>query len=444
LFRRIWFKLRRSSREVIELVLANSPWTLKVLRQIRIKLYELHALKNARKLKKNGRLYDLKNINDLSLGKNNLKRVLATSVLQDMEFPRFLNRIEMNFNSPSFSYFTRPINYYLINNCDLITRSEIIISGDTLFLPQGYQEHRDFLPIQSSGNMLILENSSQVLVSVQATRFFYDEAINLTGSLTGNYAHWILEFLPKLIQFDVLNIDRSIPILVDDWIHPRFIESIHFFNKNKREIVFVPKYSNITCGKVHHIDNLSYVPPIDRGFHELGIRPEPDYSRYEFSKLGLDNVREFDYGSMMTTNQNVFDRIFIKRTLRSSGNGRQLKNSINLERIATEAGFHIVDPATLSFAQQVTLFKNAKTVISPVGAAMINLLFCDAGCKILALAPRFEDGDYFYFTLLASLLEHDLRYLVGDPKPKNSTNINADFWIDEDEFKLVLKTFLLV
>ncbi|MBT9316123.1 glycosyltransferase family 61 protein [Leptothoe spongobia] len=65
--------------------------------------------------------------------------------------------------------------------------------------------------------------------------------------------------------------------------------------------------------------------------------------------------------------------------------GRKLINEIELRELLDAYGFQIVIAEKLTVAAQAKLFNESKYVISPHGAALANIAFCEPGTKILEL-----------------------------------------------------------
>ena len=64
---------------------------------------------------------------------------------------------------------------------------------------------------------------------------------------------------------------------------------------------------------------------------------------------------------------------------------RPLLNEAEIVTCLAPFGFVPVDPGRLSVADQVRLFRNAEAIVAPHGAALTNLGFCRAGCRVLEL-----------------------------------------------------------
>lgn len=91
-------------------------------------------------------------------------------------------------------------------------------------------------------------------------------------------------------------------------------------------------------------------------------------------------------------------RIYVSR---ASAVKRAVRNEEALLRVVKRHGFTVIDPAQLSFVEQVNTFRHAECIAGPHGAGLSNMVFAPAGCRILELANH--NADVFYSDLSASL-----------------------------------------
>jgi capsular polysaccharide biosynthesis protein len=133
--------------------------------------------------------------------------------------------------------------------------------------------------------------------------------------------------------------------------------------------------------------------------------------------------------------------LYLQRNRVSTGNQRFLVNSREIERRAKKNGLEIVDPAAFDFLDQVRLFLRARLVVSPIGAAIMNTAFAPKGCRVLCLSPYYKGANYYYFSSLSRILEHDLAYVLGEQVMGDSRKISIihrNYEIDPDIFEAAL------
>lgn len=78
-------------------------------------------------------------------------------------------------------------------------------------------------------------------------------------------------------------------------------------------------------------------------------------------------------------------RIYVTRG--PSANNRTVINDDQVTALLAERGFVMVDPGTLSVAEQIRTFANAEVIVATHGAALANLIFASPGSTVIELFP---------------------------------------------------------
>lgn len=86
-------------------------------------------------------------------------------------------------------------------------------------------------------------------------------------------------------------------------------------------------------------------------------------------------------------------KVFISRR----GALRDLANADDVEKALVEAGFSIVHPGQLNFAEQIAAVRDADIVVGVMGAGMTNMIFGKRGSKVINLTPSAMPDTFFYF-----------------------------------------------
>jgi hypothetical protein len=84
-------------------------------------------------------------------------------------------------------------------------------------------------------------------------------------------------------------------------------------------------------------------------------------------------------------------RIYLKRR-----HNRRVANNDAVEALLAPQGFVSVYPEDLTQAEQIALFAGARFVVAPHGAGLANLLFCQAGTRVLEISPDSEFRPFFW------------------------------------------------
>lgn len=101
-------------------------------------------------------------------------------------------------------------------------------------------------------------------------------------------------------------------------------------------------------------------------------------------------------------------RLFIIRDSLTS-DGRQIKNQRQLQQLLQQYGFECVALEKLPLVQQAILFAEAEIVLAAHGAALVNLMFCSKGTKVVELYAGHLAPCYRAISALCDL-EYNLVY----------------------------------
>lgn len=119
-------------------------------------------------------------------------------------------------------------------------------------------------------------------------------------------------------------------------------------------------------------------------------------------------------------------RLFLNRKNFSNTGSRDFKGERQLEQLLERHGFLSINPATLSFTQQVHLFAQAECVIGAHGSAFAGLLFAPKGCIAIDILPSHWANIGGCFTAnLTNLCDQFYFPIVG-----NSVKNNAGWSFD--------------
>ena len=96
-------------------------------------------------------------------------------------------------------------------------------------------------------------------------------------------------------------------------------------------------------------------------------------------------------------------RLYVSRMgqARRGGSSRVLANEAELASAMSSLGFEVLEPETLSPAEQIAAFASADAVVGPAGSAMFNTVFCRPGTKVLDIESE-PDWIYSHTGLFAS------------------------------------------
>jgi hypothetical protein len=203
----------------------------------------------------------------------------------------------------------------------------------------------------------------------------------VTLQLSHSYYHWLCETLPLTLAY----VDRGEPLYVGADLPPFVLESLAIAGLADR------------CrqlGRGVYRSARLRVPTFPGGAEW----PSPSHIR--IARRALLGAREGAPASPAR-------RLVLSR---SEAVDRRLLNEDELMGALAGLGFELIQPATLTLAQQVATFGAAEVIVAPHGAGLANMLFARRGCRVVELvgAQHFSTC----FLVMASALEQVYGYVA--------------------------------
>lgn len=226
-----------------------------------------------------------------------------------------------------------------------------------------------------------------------------------------NYAHWMLDILPRiLLGASERELDDRVILLtgaLTSWQR----ETLELLGVNLDRIVCVTHSTPVELADV-------VLPVTSEG---LFFFPDAfNLLRRRFVATGL------------MSSQPPTRRLFVVR----KAGFRHLLNNGDVESYFLGLGFEKVSPGELSVADQVRIFSEAKEVVAVGGAAVANMAFMQPGASVLVLGPSSNYGNYFAY--LASLLNIQYGGVLGAPVPDlKNQYVGWDFRVELKDLQIV-------
>lgn len=263
-----------------------------------------------------------------------------------------------------------------------------------------------------------------VLENQAPSRELAGTLVSLVGPGHLIYGHWLVDFLPKLFILDQLGIDpRSVYYLLPDNTPPSALEWLHLLGLSDDQLVFYDPYREVVAAE------RLILPTLLR----TSARPHPLFraaAKYLLSILTDRNV--------IPAVQKPFQRIFISRA-NAGRDGRTMVNRAEVEALATEAGFKIMRPESMTIADQVALFANARQIMGEYGSGLHGSIFAPRGSFVCAFrAAAFHPG--FLQSGICQVLGQKIGYVFGDA---DDAAVEQRFRVDPDDVRWALRLMAL-
>ncbi|OWU71439.1 hypothetical protein ATO3_18345 [Marinibacterium profundimaris] len=250
-----------------------------------------------------------------------------------------------------------------------------------------------------------------------------ETAFNMLGWSSGHFGHWMMEFLPKFMLALLHDgLAEGSVVLVDEAMPSSHFEAISLLLPEGASLQRVPRFTPVRARRLQVVSSLNY--PV--------LAPQSDAIALDQAAVDPDlfSTAARAMGERLETavpSGDGPDKVFLSRRGIAR---RSLVNTDEIEEIARAAGFAIVQPETMGFADQFRLLRDAKVVAGPEGSAMMLGMFCRPGTRGLVLNHQHTE----YLATLSAALERggvDITVLTGPREEAHGKFAhNASYRID--------------
>lgn len=266
----------------------------------------------------------------------------------------------------------------------IASRSSLVLTSDDCVLNDVGADSRyghfvswayDKRVIAQSGRTVMVDRATYAPIEVEG-------GIMLSGLASDAFGHWIPEYLCRLPTLERHPAFGHLPIIVDADMPTSQLDYLNLICD--RPVLTLPAGAAFRCRR------LLYAPPPTFFPVELVANSTiPEQQRGMLSPTALRVLRERvttklfpDHAAPLHSGRG---RWFLgRRNLR----WRRLSNEMEIETALQARGFETVYTEDMTFAQQVTLFRNADAIVAPNGSSLLNLIFAPTELPIVVLAQH--------------------------------------------------------
>lgn len=211
--------------------------------------------------------------------------------------------------------------------------------------------------------------------AVQDLGHVKQDATPLNLMHSANYFHFLIEALPSLIALIERKDVTENSVIVSGILHPNMWSALKYaLGPLELPILQLRTMQSVTCDRV-----VASQP----SWHATHLRIG-GISDSQYNAANLRLLRQRFAPLWEATPNRPTEKICIRRVSQY----RNVTNIQEVERLAHEAGYRIVEPEHLSFFEQVELFSRASHIIGPTGAWAANLLFAPETAQIEIFYPE--------------------------------------------------------
>jgi capsular polysaccharide biosynthesis protein len=208
-----------------------------------------------------------------------------------------------------------------------------------------------------------------------------------------NYYHWVLDLIPRihLLQLGGINFSHIDKFIVNGYSLP--------FHKETLSHLGIPPIKIITSHKRFHIEASQLIIPSLVG--NTGNPP----------KWACDFIRKSFLTSVSVRQQNKSERIYITR---AKAKYRKILNEAEIIKVLRRLKFEVLEMESMPVTEQAATFSSAKVIVSPHGAGLTNIVFCNPKTKVIELfSPNYVNVCYWS---LSNQMQLEYYYLLGEGK----------------------------
>lgn len=227
------------------------------------------------------------------------------------------------------------------------------------------------------------------------------------------------------------------------WICESIFRAWLVRNKKDNMILLLPEYykqSDFIMGSLVPFDfkNIFFIPPgkslMVKTLCLPQIKSRVDSYHYKMMKEVKAFYLEHSL-KVFTTPLNMGERIYISR---KKANRKKVVNEEEIEKVLLRYNFTILNNEDFTFLEQVSIYSNAKYLVSIHGSGLTNMLFMKEGASIFEFHKRCTNGKDWHskaFWYMAEALGYNYYQQICEPTEIAADYFNANIIVDSMIFE---------
>jgi len=231
------------------------------------------------------------------------------------------------------------------------------------------------------------------------------------------YYHWMLDALPRL---HLLERAGYSPAKIDRFVVNDCIANFHF---STLETCGIPSSKVLQTQWHPHIRAERLIVPSHAG----GVSAIPEWACSFLTEKFQPGGRKLTAGA----------KVYLHR---GENTHRKIINDAAVVDLMKKRGFSILNPEDFSLPEQVAIFREARVVVSPHGSALVNIVFCEPGAKVIEFFCPAAVSLMYWRLCVQRQLEYFYLFDKGDRLPEGVEpfHLAADLEIDLSELNKIL------
>jgi hypothetical protein len=238
-------------------------------------------------------------------------------------------------------------------------------------------------------------------------------AIGVTPEASGNYYHWLLDLVPRvlLLKHAAQNFSSYDALLLNG--------SRANYEREILGALEVPA------------EKIRYVDARERFQIASAVFPSMDIN--VIAPWKVNGLRDLPFSGKLNQHRR---RLYLSR---ASAAVRRIANENEMSEALRQRDFEIVQAENLSWREQADLFASASVVVAPHGAALANIAFCQPGTRVVEITTRAGYRDWYWQLAAVAGLSYEVLEAERS-KSFSGPNENADMIVSRESFEGLLRS----
>jgi tetratricopeptide (TPR) repeat protein len=325
-----------------------------------------------------------------------------------------------------------------ISDVTVIPEHEVmLVDSERTALYDRLIQMQDWRSLREDNIVPLIANDHLLINAAPLAKQIVKAGIFLFSEGWYNYAHWLIEQLPRLYSVEKDGVYAGLPLLVNEGLFPQQLESLRLVSCGQFPIQVLSR----SCR--HKVERLIY-PTNLTAFHKRRYRPGERATAADGAvhPEAVQFLRE-RLLPQCAAESKPHRRLWLSRKGQTKMGQRRLVNEAEIEALFMARGFESVATESLGFEQQVKLFAEAKMIAGPGGAAMMNIVFAPPGCKTLIFTKKHPQVNFHYFTNIGQIIGHEVAHVCGNHLQNIGVQgFETDFVVNIDIARQALRDFM--
>ena len=250
-------------------------------------------------------------------------------------------------------------------------------------------------------------------------------AFSLLGVHASHWAHFLIQFLPKLI-FSRRQIQAVGTIVIQKDLDSHIMELIRDNISNSVKIIEIDKNEYADFDEMYFCSEVAYICD-HADYTSVADIVIPKITRQVIAKT----LNEFSDNCAVSQSKLDPTHIFV-----AFDGKRGAINAAELELFFKEKGYFIVRPHLLTLKQKVQIFSKAERVVGIGSSGMTNIFFCKKQVNVLAFINYERAFDTYMGQFFDEYPNLNMSSYVGQRVGK--PGINSAYFLDLNSLRILL------